>query len=74
MLTQCPSCHARTTLSGDHAGAKVRCAECGRLFVARPSAGKNGWRARTGLWVGALVGALALIVLALLFRSGAPWA
>ena len=66
MLIQCPSCHARTTLSAEE-GAKVHCTECGRLFVA--SSVRTTGRPRTGLLVGVLVGALALIVLAILSRS-----
>jgi predicted Zn finger-like uncharacterized protein len=71
MLTQCPNCRARTKLSDDHDRARVRCSECGRVFVARADeSGAVPGRASLGLFLGALAGVLALIVLAVFLRAG----
>jgi predicted Zn finger-like uncharacterized protein len=71
MLIQCPSCRARAKLSDDHEGAKVRCAECGRVYVARPAGSKGPTRSapNTGLMIGAFVGVLALIVVIFIVKS-----
>jgi len=70
MLIQCPSCHARAKLSDDHEGAKVRCAECGRVYLARPSGAKGkSSTPNTGLLIGAFVGVLALIIVVFIARS-----
>jgi predicted Zn finger-like uncharacterized protein len=67
MLTRCPICHARATLSGDHGGAKVRCADCGHVFVARPGEAEGpASRANPGLVLGGLLGLLFVIVLIVL--------
>ncbi len=65
MLIECPSCHARAKLPDSKEGAKVRCGECGRVYVAVP-AGERGARARrtsssSGLYIGLGVGAAALL-------------
>lgn len=67
MLIQCPSCHARAKLSDDHEGAKVRCAECGRVFVARPQGAKGSVSSgsSTGVLIG--VGAGVVVLLFALF-------
>ncbi|MEQ1895512.1 MAG: zinc-ribbon domain-containing protein, partial [Planctomycetota bacterium] len=73
MLIQCPSCQARAKLSDDHEGAKVRCAECGRVYVARPQGAKGTVAAgnNTGLGIGIGVGVvLLLFVFFLVSRSG----
>ena len=66
MLTRCPSCQVRVRLSGEHEGNRVRCSECGRVYVARPS---GRMRARPGLWIGAVLGAIALVLWILLSRE-----
>ncbi|MFT5050906.1 MAG: hypothetical protein ACI8QZ_002312 [Chlamydiales bacterium] len=38
MLIHCPSCDFETTLPSSKEGAKLRCPECSRVFVARPRA------------------------------------
>lgn len=73
MQIQCPSCQARSQLSDEHEGAKVRCPECARVFVARPSGSKGASSKRgpnTGLLIGAFVGILALMVVLYLARPG----
>jgi len=70
MQIQCPSCRARARLSDDHEGAKVRCAECGRVFVARPSGAKGAsGGSQSGLWIGGFVAVLAGIGVFALYRS-----
>lgn len=74
MQIQCPSCHARANLSEEHEGAKVRCAECGRVYVARPRGAKGSTSGgNSGLMIGGLVGAVLLIAVVFFVRSrGAP--
>ena len=77
MLIQCPSCHARSKLPDEHEGAKVRCSECGRVYVARPSGVKSSRTGgpNTGLLIGVFVGAVLLIVVYFVARpsqGGAP--
>jgi len=71
MLTQCPNCHARVKLREDHARARVRCSECGRVFVTR--ADEVGTRvtprASLALVLGGLASLLALIVLIVFLRK-----
>jgi predicted Zn finger-like uncharacterized protein len=71
MLIKCPSCHARAKISESHEGAKVRCAECGRVFVARPAGAKGTMTSgsNNGLLLGALVGVVVLIVVVAIVRS-----
>jgi len=70
MLTQCPSCRARARLGRDHDGAKVRCAECGRVFVARAAEHEPSPRAaREALIARSLLGLLFLIALAFLIHA-----
>jgi predicted Zn finger-like uncharacterized protein len=69
MLIQCPACHARAKLPDSKEGAKVRCGECGRVYLAVP-AGERG-RARssgtnTGLIVGIGAAVVGLIVIVLI--------
>ena len=67
MLTQCPSCHARSTLVGEREGAKVRCAECGSVYLARARRW-HGARARRVL-IGGFVLALSLLLFFFLVAS-----
>src|SRR5262249_12737899 len=70
MLTQCPNCRARARLSDAHDGTTVRCAECGRVFVARVHEEEEAARRlRRGILLGGLVGVLALIALLVFLRS-----
>jgi len=69
MLTQCPNCHARVTLPDEHARARVRCSECGRVYVARADELGRAPRRAGRLLLGGLAGALVLIVLIALLRS-----
>jgi predicted Zn finger-like uncharacterized protein len=69
MLTQCPNCRTRAKLPADHAGNKVRCAECGRVFVARADGEESSRRARLGLLLGGLAGVLLLLALIVFLRG-----
>ncbi len=75
MLIQCPACHARAKIPDSKEGAKVRCGECGRVFVASP-AGERGARGagqQAGLWIAlAVVGVLALVVAIAMNLKSAP--
>lgn len=76
MQIQCPSCHSRAQLPSDKEGAKVRCGECGRVFVARSrlaaSRGRGGSSGgpNLGLLGGLGAGALLLMVLWFVTRGG----
>ncbi len=70
MLTQCPNCHARAKLPDARAGAKVRCAECSRVFVARANeVAAKARAARLTLVLGGLLGILALVALLVSLQS-----
>lgn len=60
MLIHCPRCQARATLPDSKEGAKVRCGECRRVFVALP----RGARA-SGPNVGLIIGVGLAVVIAL---------
>ena len=66
MIIQCPACGARAKLPDSKEGAKVRCAECERVYVARePGAHRGGSSSKTNpalpIGIGAGVIALGLI-------------
>jgi len=70
----CPRCHARAELPASKEGAKVRCSECGRVYVAHPPG-----RARSGGLGGGTIAAFAVagaavVVIGLwsLTRDGTP--
>jgi hypothetical protein len=64
MLTQCPSCQVRARLPDEHEGTRVRCSECGALFVARRSGAPDEERRSRRRRLAVLVGGLALTALA----------
>jgi len=61
MLIQCPACHARAKLPDSKEGSKVRCGECGRVYLAVPP-GERGARRSSGPNVGLIVGVGGAIV------------
>ena len=65
MLIQCPACRARTKLSDEKEGSKVRCSECGRVHVARAAPPRVASRLDRGLWIAAAVVLVGLVFLAL---------
>jgi len=73
MLIECPSCRSRAELPDSKAGARVRCGECGRVYVA---ATRGGRRTRVtgpnmGLLGGLAAGILVLmVVLFIVNQSG----
>ncbi len=67
MLIECPYCHARAKLPDSKEGAKVRCGECNRVYVAREPGrrGAGASKSNTGLLIGigvAIVAAVLLLV------------
>ena len=42
MIIECPACKARAKLPESKEGAKVRCSECSRVYVARPAGAARG--------------------------------
>lgn len=68
MLIKCPACHASASLPDSKQGAKVRCGECGRVFVARlPGQSLSSGPSPALIIVGAVV---ALGLLGVLFLGG----
>lgn len=73
MIIQCPACGARAKLPESQEGAKVRCAECERIYVAHNSAARGGGRSSQSspavpIGIGAAV--VALIMVLLMMRGG----
>ncbi len=65
MLIKCPRCSTAAKLADNQEGAKVRCASCDRVFVARRM-GERGQRAKSGVPPAAVItGALVLVALVL---------
>ena len=78
MLIQCPSCDFQTNIADSKQGAKLRCPQCSRVFVARPARaagrGAAGRRAATSsdssrYVIGGVV-AVAGVVLFMMFGRG----
>ncbi len=51
MLIECPRCHARATLPEEKEGSKVRCGECGRVFLAYSPLHKGARTQTVPTWV-----------------------
>jgi hypothetical protein len=60
MLIECPRCHVRATLPDEKEGAKVRCGECARVFVARSLLEKGQLSQSVPSWV--IVGGVTLAI------------
>lgn len=60
MLIQCPSCGARAKLPDNKEGAKVRCSECERIYVAREPGAKSKKSQASLVPIGIGAGAVAL--------------
>ena len=75
MIIECPACGARAKLPDSKEGAKVRCAECGRVYVARSATGgrtRSSGRSQNSaaLPIGIGAGVLALILILVAVNSG----
>jgi hypothetical protein len=73
MLIECPFCHAKANLPDSKEGAKVRCPECGKVYVARDRSRRGGSRGPNPLHLGLAAG-VVLVLLVVIFavnRSGA---
>jgi hypothetical protein len=71
MLIECPFCHAQANLPASKEGAKVRCPECGKVYLAREP-GKRGTSSGLNplhIVLGAVGLALALILVFALTRG-----
>lgn len=75
MIIECPSCGARAKLPDSKEGAKVRCTDCERVYVARdPSSRRSGSGRKSGnntaipIAVGAAV--VVLIMIVIMTRGG----
>jgi predicted Zn finger-like uncharacterized protein len=70
MLIECPICNARAQIPSSKEGAKVRCGECGRVYVARPPGSKaDRSQPNTGAIIGIGVAVVALVVFVIIYRS-----
>ncbi|MEO2093361.1 MAG: zinc-ribbon domain-containing protein [bacterium] len=72
MIIQCPACGARAKLPDSKQGAKVRCGECERIYVARSGSGSESGATGNGstLAIGIGAGVIALImILFMVFNS-----
>lgn len=72
MIIQCPACGARAKLPDSKEGAKVRCGECSRIYVAgmgRGSGRTSSSSSNQGLWIGLAVAGLAAIVVLFVVNS-----
>jgi predicted Zn finger-like uncharacterized protein len=75
MIIQCPSCGARAKLPDSQEGAKVRCADCERIYVARDSSsrrsgGRKGSQSNPALPIGIGAGLLIVIMIVLISQGG----
>ncbi|MDP6990539.1 MAG: zinc-ribbon domain-containing protein, partial [Planctomycetota bacterium] len=77
MIIECPACGARAKLPDSKEGAKVRCAECERVYHARPSGARAAARSSSSalpVGIGAGVVALVIVVFAMTGRGPATTA
>ncbi|MDP6408696.1 MAG: zinc-ribbon domain-containing protein [Planctomycetota bacterium] len=77
MIIECPACGARAKLPDNKEGAKVRCAECERVYHARPSGARTAARSSSSavpVGVGAGVVALVIVIFAITNRGPATTA
>ena len=64
MQIACPRCHARAELPASKEGAKVRCGECGRVYVAhRPGRGGRKGGPGSGTIAAFVVAAAAIVLI-----------
>jgi predicted Zn finger-like uncharacterized protein len=73
MIIQCPACGARAKLPESQEGAKVRCAECERVYVARNSTARGGQgstQSSSAVPIGIGAGVVALIMVLIMIRGG----
>jgi len=72
MLIHCPFCSFETTLPDNKQGAKLRCPECSRAFVARPRGASNRRSSSgSGNYTGAImIGGVVVVGLGLFMMFG----
>ncbi|MEO6711016.1 MAG: hypothetical protein ABI054_12090, partial [Planctomycetota bacterium] len=70
MLIECSFCHATAKIPEDKEGAKVRCSECSKVYVAREKGTKVKRGGANGLQIGIGIGAVVVIaVFALMYNN-----
>lgn len=72
MLIQCPSCDTQAQIPDSKEGAKVRCASCGKIYVARDRSGRGRGPKKEDPTKYFLIGGvvLAAIAIAVMSSSG----
>ena len=73
MIIECPACGARAKLPDNKEGAKVRCIECERVYVARASGRAGSSRTSQGnsaVPIGIGAGVVALVAVLLMVKGG----
>ncbi|MCZ6596157.1 MAG: hypothetical protein O7B99_00805 [Planctomycetota bacterium] len=70
MLIECPSCHARAKIPDSKERAKVRCGECGRIYVALApgSRSKRSSGGGSGAIIGISAAAVALLLIVFFYN------
>jgi len=73
MLIQCPSCGLQAKLPDSKEGAKVRCSECERVYIAKP-AGARGRSSQKKSNLPIIIGASVVVLVIILFgvMGGGP--
>ena len=75
MIIECPSCGARAKIPESKEGAKVRCVECERIYVAKDATAPKGGRGRgktqssSALPIGIGAGVVALVLILFMMRG-----
>ena len=72
MIIECPSCGARAKIPESKEGAKVRCVECERIYVARNASARGGGGGRqssAALPIGIGAGVVALVMILLMVTN-----
>lgn len=74
MLIECPFCHATANLPDSKEGAKVRCGECAKVYVARERGAKGKSKGPNPLHIVLIAGgaALVLVVIFMATRDSDP--
>jgi len=65
MIIQCPSCAAQARLPDSKEGAKVRCSQCGKVYVARPKGSQGRTKGKDNsstMIIGGVVVVSALVI------------
>jgi predicted Zn finger-like uncharacterized protein len=73
MIIECPACGARAKLPDNKEGAKVRCSECERIYLAHPSGARASAKSSSSAMpVGIGAGVIALIIVVFAIANRGP--